>query len=122
MRKTWTRWSSSGYHAITYRVLLKLPPCITDKTLQKIEDDHEYDAEFGKNIATLFRIRMQQIRAVDHENDLRRLKSLHFEKLKGRRRHEYSMRLNKQFRLIFQIENLNQHNRIVVTGIEDYHS
>jgi len=50
------------------------------------------------------------------------MKSLHFEKLKRKRRHEYSMRLNKQFRLIYRIEKAGQHNQLVVTGIEDYHS
>jgi proteic killer suppression protein len=95
---------------------------LTDKTLQRIDDDHEYDGGYAENIANLFRIRMQQIRAVDNENELRRLKSLHFEKLKGKRKHEYSMRLNKQFRLIFQIEKVREQNQLVVTGIEDYHS
>ncbi len=95
---------------------------LTDKTLGRIDDDHEYDGGYAQNITNLFRIRMQQIRAVDNENELRRLKSLHFEKLKGKRKHEYSMRLNKQFRLIFQIEKVREHNQLVVTGIEDYHS
>ena len=49
------------------------------------------------------------------------MKSLHFEKLKGKRQHEYSMRLNNQFRLIFQIEKVDRQNQLVITGIEDYH-
>ena len=76
---------------------------------------------FGSSVAIAFRNLMQLIRAVDHENDLRAFKSRHFEKLKGKRRHEYSMRLNKQFRLIFQIEKAGEHNQLVITGIEDYH-
>jgi toxin HigB-1 len=64
---------------------------------------------------------MQLIRAVDHENDLRALKSRHFEKLKGKRQHDYSMRLDEQFRLIFQIEKAGEHDQLVITGIEDYH-
>ena len=35
--------------------------------------------------------------------------------------HPYSMRLNDQFRLIFQIEGSAEGNTIVVLGIEDYH-
>ncbi len=93
----------------------------TDKMLQRIDDDREYDGKFGPGVDAAFRNLMQFIRAVDHENDLRNFKSLHFEKLKGNRRHEYSMRLNKQFRLIFQIEKAGEHNQLVITGIEDYH-
>jgi proteic killer suppression protein len=64
---------------------------------------------------------MQQIRSATNENDLRALKSLRFEKLKGQRKHEYSLRLNDQYRLIFEIEKGDGPNTIVVKGIEDYH-
>ncbi len=93
----------------------------TNKTLRRIEDDPEYDGGYGENIVTAFRALMQFIRSVHDENDLRHFKSLHFEKLKGKRKHEYSMRVNKQFRLIFQIEKAGEHNQLVITGIEDYH-
>jgi toxin HigB-1 len=44
-----------------------------------------------------------------------------FEKLKGKRSPDYSMRLNDQFRLIFQIEKEAGGNRLVILEIEDYH-
>jgi proteic killer suppression protein len=93
----------------------------TNKTWRRIEDDPEYDGGYGENIVTAYRSLMQFIRSVHDENDLRQFKSLHFEKLKGKRKHEYSMRVNKQFRLIFQIEKAGEHNQLVITGIEDYH-
>ena len=40
--------------------------------------------------------------AIDSLNDLNRYRSLNFEALKGNRKGEYSIRLNKQFRLIFE--------------------
>jgi proteic killer suppression protein len=94
---------------------------LASKTLQRIDDEPDYNGDFGRDVARVFRRRMQQIRDVDNENDLRALKSLHFEKLKGKRQHEYSMRLNDQFRLVFQIEKADAHNQLVITGIEDYH-
>jgi toxin HigB-1 len=94
---------------------------LTDKTLEKIDDDLEFNGRLGHNLANAFRTLMLHIRSVDNENDLRAMKSLHFEKLKGKRQHEYSMRLDRQFRLIFQIEKAGPHNQLVVTGIEDYH-
>ena len=48
------------------------------------------------------------------------MKSLHYEKLKGRRAHQRSMRLNDQFRLILEIEIVNDRT-IVVVSVEDYH-
>ena len=93
----------------------------TDKTLQKIDDNLDFNGRLGLNVVNAFRTLMQHVRAADNENDLRAMKSLRFEKLKGKRQHEYSMRLNKQFRLIFQIEKAGAHDRLVVTGIEDDH-
>ena len=93
----------------------------TDKTLQKIDDNLDFNGRLVLNVVNAFRTLMQHVRAADNENDLRAMKSLRFEKLKGKRQHEYSMRLNKQFRLIFQIEKAGAHDRLVVTGIEDDH-
>jgi proteic killer suppression protein len=49
------------------------------------------------------------------------MKSYRFEKLKGDRKGDYSIRLNDQFRLTFQIEETGDGNQIVVLDIEDYH-
>ena len=49
------------------------------------------------------------------------MKSLHFEKLKGDRQEERSMRLNKQWRLIVKIIPDTPKNRVAVLAIEDYH-
>jgi proteic killer suppression protein len=92
-----------------------------DKRLAKVDEDADYKWAMSDALVKAFRMRMQAIRAAVNENDLRRLKSLHFEKLKGDRKHQYSMRLNDQFRLIFEIERGDQGNTIVVFGIEDYH-
>jgi toxin HigB-1 len=92
-----------------------------DSDLQRLDEDPDYNAGLADNLVRAFRMRMQAIRAATHENDLRALKSLHFEKLKGERKNQYSMRLNAQFRLIFEIEKGEQGNILVILGIEDYH-
>jgi proteic killer suppression protein len=94
---------------------------IADRTLDRLDTELEYTAGYSQAIVKAFRELVQTIRSVDDENDLRRMKSLRFEKLKGKRKGEYSMRLNRQFRLIFQIEDAGEHNRLMITGIEDYH-
>ncbi len=68
-----------------------------------------------------FRKRMQFLRAAKTEQDLRNWKALHFEKLKGQRKDERSVRLNDQWRLILKLEQATNGPQIVVVGITDYH-
>jgi proteic killer suppression protein len=56
------------------------------------------------------------------ERDLYALKSLHYEKLKGRRSHQRSVRLNDQFRLILEREQDDEGRFFWIIQIEDYHS
>ncbi len=64
---------------------------------------------------------MQAIRGAIDERAFYALKSLHFEKLKGDRKHQHSMRLNKQWRLILELRRQGQQKVVWVMGIEDYH-
>jgi proteic killer suppression protein len=88
---------------------------------ERLETDLEFNAGFGKNVVKNYRRRMQQLRSVLDERDLYALKSLHFEKLKGKRSHQRSIRLNDQWRMILEIIPGEPKNRILVVGIEDYH-
>jgi proteic killer suppression protein len=49
------------------------------------------------------------------------MKSLHFEKLKGARSHQHSIRLNRQWRLIVELERSANGRLVIVVSIEDYH-
>jgi proteic killer suppression protein len=94
----------------------------TDKALQQMEDDVDFNNGYSHAVADKFRMRIQQIVAAVNENDLRNNGPLHFEKLKGKRKHEYSIRIDKSFRLVFQIESAGEGlNRLVITGMENYH-
>jgi proteic killer suppression protein len=93
----------------------------TDKTLRRIDEEPEYTGGYSKQIVRLFRMRMQLIRSATDERDFYALASLHFEKLKGDRHPQRSMRLNKQFRLILQIDEGPNGSVVVILGIEDYH-
>jgi proteic killer suppression protein len=64
---------------------------------------------------------MQVIRSAPDERTFYKLKSLHFEKLKGNRDHQRSMRLNTQWRLIVEIKPDQPKNIVIVMSIEDYH-
>jgi proteic killer suppression protein len=64
---------------------------------------------------------MAVIASATSEADIRALKSLHYEKLSHDRAGQYSLRLNKQFRLVFQIEQDEQGKCLWVMEITDYH-
>lgn len=55
------------------------------------------------------------------EADIRAFKSLRFEKLKGNRAGQISLRLNKQYRLIVIIEKDEHGKMLWIIEIADYH-
>jgi toxin HigB-1 len=91
-----------------------------DPRLERIERDADFDGGFGEPIVKAFRRRMQLIRAAVDERAFYAMKSLHYEKLKGARADQRSMRLNDQFRLILRIEEVVG-RRVLIISIEDYH-
>lgn len=89
--------------------------------LDRLETDAKFDGGFPGPVVTKLRQRLQEIRAASDERVFYRLRSLRFEKLKGNREHQYSMRLNDQWRLILEFEGNSPNKVAVVVGIEDYH-
>lgn len=92
-----------------------------DSELERLESDPSFRGKWSQAVVKAFRKRMQAIRAATDERVFYRMKSFHFEKLKGARRHQYSMRLNDQFRLILAYAGKSPNKIVVVISIEDYH-
>ena len=92
-----------------------------DRGLERVESDIRYYGGYQENIVKAFRRRMQVIRAAQDERDLRQFRSHRFEKLKGKRSHQHSIRLNNQMRLILEFEGQAPEKTVVIIGIEDYH-
>lgn len=92
-----------------------------DAGLDRLETDPSFDGGFSQAIVKAYRKRMQSIRAAPDERDFYAMRSLNFEKLKGPRSQQYSMRLNDQWRLILEMEGKGKNKVLVVVGIEDYH-
>ena len=65
--------------------------------------------------------KLQVLDAAPDERTLRNWKSLHYEKLKGDREGQRSIRLNDQWRLVFELDATTAPPTIVVLAIEDYH-
>ena len=93
-----------------------------DQELDQLETDPKFTGGRPLAIIKAYRKRMQIMRAALDERDFYKLRSLRFEKLKGKRKHQHSMRLNDQDRLILELIGGNpQWTTIKIVGIEDYH-
>lgn len=91
----------------------------SDDDLDRLETDPRFTGGFAPEIVRGFRKALQAIRAAHDERDLYASRGLGFEKLKGKRQHECSVRLNKQWRLILELSDTPK--KAVITAIEDYH-
>jgi proteic killer suppression protein len=89
--------------------------------LDRLETDKDFTGGYGRDIVKAYRKRLQAIRAAHDERDLHAVRGNRFEKLKGARSHQCSLRLNDQMRLIVEIVSGSPKNKIIVTAIEDYH-
>ncbi|HYW09127.1 MAG TPA: type II toxin-antitoxin system RelE/ParE family toxin [Longimicrobium sp.] len=92
-----------------------------DDDLRRLEFDKAFTGGYSPAIVSGFRRLIQFIRASSDERDFRAMRGFRFERLKGKREHEYSMRINKQWRLVFEIRGQAPRKQIGVKGIEDYH-
>jgi toxin HigB-1 len=79
---------------------------IQDRHLTEIADkNYKGKSKFPEDVVKNYRRRIAQIKEAINTNDLRKIGSLHFEKLKSKEfRDRYSIRINQGYRLIFQIE------------------
>lgn len=93
------------------------------KKLERAYVDRRFNAKMAPAIVNAFREVMDTIRDAPDERDFYALKSLHFEKLSGARRHQHSMRLNDQYRLIVElVEQSTGSKEVRIVEIEDYNS
>ena len=75
-----------------------------DRGLHVLATDKNARSGYPQAVEKKYRLRIQQIATAQDERDFYAHTSLHFEKLKGDRSHQYSMRINDQWRLIVEFE------------------
>ena len=91
------------------------------KSLALVETDRAADTRLPISVINSLRQKLVVIRAAPDERTLRNWKSLHHEKLGGNREGQRSIRINKQWRLVFTIDTNCRPNKITILGVEDYH-
>jgi toxin HigB-1 len=92
-----------------------------DQSLDRLETDPTYSGRFGNDLVKAFRKAMQHIRAATDERTLYSRRAFRFEKLSGNREGQFSLRLNKQWRLIVEILGEAPNKVVNVVEIADYH-
>ena len=76
-------------------------------------------SQFNREIELGFIKRITQIENAVNTNDLRKIGSLHFEKLSGKLDGKYSIRVNKAYRIIFRIEKDGNNIRLEIICVEE---
>lgn len=92
-----------------------------DKNLDHLEIDPQFTANLSQALIKSYRKKIQAIRAAQDERDFYQQRSFNFEPLKGKRKGQYSIRLNDQYRLVFEFVKDSTSRAIRILGIEDYH-
>lgn len=92
-----------------------------DPDYDRLEIDPSFTLGWPHEIASLYRRRIAFIRAAHDERDFYALRGLRFEKLRGDREGQYSMRLNDQWRLTLRLNIRDTVKVVAVLGIVDYH-
>lgn len=89
--------------------------------LRRVSEDAEFSGSLNQDIVSRFRLRIQTIESAEDERAFYKLRSLRFEKLKGERSGQYSMRLNDQWRLILEFDGKGQDKVVTIVDVVDYH-
>ncbi len=86
---------------------------------KETEQAHEgtFTKKFPREIAKRIKMRLDRINASQNVEDLRIPPSHNLEMLKGDRKGQYSIRVNKQWRICFRFENGDAYDVEIV----DYH-
>lgn len=92
-----------------------------DKGLALIETTRAAETKLPVAVIQSTRHKLNAMRAAPDERTLRNWKSLHYEKLKGDREGQRSIRINDKWRMVFRLDDESTPKKITVLAIEDYH-
>ena len=90
------------------------------KKLKSLYYERKGEEDYGPQVVRAFFKVMSIIDSATDERDIRAFKSLRYEALKGDRSHQYSLRLNNQWRLIFEIRKKGN-KYILIIEVSDHY-
>jgi proteic killer suppression protein len=89
--------------------------------LALIETDEAGATRLSVAVIKSARRKLTVLRAATDDRSLRNWKSLRYEKLKGNREGQRSIRINDQYRMVFRLDDETAPPTITILSIEDYH-
>jgi proteic killer suppression protein len=89
--------------------------------LALIETDEAGTTRLPVAVIKSARRKLTVLRAATDDRSLRNWKSLRYEKLKGNREGQRSIRINDQYRMVFRLDDETIPPTITILSIEDYH-
>jgi toxin HigB-1 len=89
--------------------------------LALIETDEAGATRLPVAVIKSARRKLTVLRAATDDRSLRNWKSLRYEKLKGNREDQRSIRINDQYRMVFRLDDETDPPTITILSIEDYH-
>jgi len=92
-----------------------------DDDLRRLAVDPAFDGGYPPTVVKVYRKRIQMIKSAPDERDFYAFKGLHYEKLKGARAHQRSMKLNDQWRLILEVVEGKSGKSVRVAAIENHY-
>ncbi len=92
-----------------------------DSRLALIQTDRAGETKLPFPVIKSCRNKLIVLKDAPDERTLRNWKSLHYEKLEGKRKGQRSIRINNQYRLIFLLNDSQSPPIITILAVEDYH-
>ena len=92
-----------------------------DEKLALIETEEAGVTRLPVAVIKSARRKLTVLKAAPDDRSLRNWKSLHYEKLRGEREGQRSIRLNDQYRMVFDLDEKTDPPTITILQIEDYH-
>lgn len=92
-----------------------------DSTLASIETADAGSTGLPVPVIKAARRKLVVLRAATDDRVLRNWKSLHYEKLKGTRSGQRSIRVNEKYRIVFTLDSDTDPQKATILAIEDYH-
>lgn len=92
-----------------------------DADLALIETDDAAKTKLPIAVIKSARRKLTLLRAAPDDRSLRNWKSLHYEKLKGDREGQRSIRVNNSYRIVFLLDSEIEPQIATILSVEDYH-
>lgn len=108
-------------NTILYVYCLSMEIEFAEPEMEKLAKDAKYIGKHSFAKIKKYRERINRIMQAMNRRDLYAQKSLRLEKLKGERKHQHSIRLNDQNRLIVEFVRKGQTEIAKIIAMEDYH-